>query len=97
MMWNTKYGMHSRMRSSGSESNMPIDEEEAIVIADRYISKAGIGEYVTDEAERFYGYYTIHTVDEDGNIAGMLSVNGFSGDVWYHNWHGVFIGMEEYH
>ena len=43
-----------------------------------------------------YGYYTIHTVDKDGNILGMLSVNGFSGDVWYHSWHGVFIDMQEY-
>jgi hypothetical protein len=97
MMWNQKYGMHSRMRSSGSESNMPIDEEEAIEIAGRYLAKSGINEYVGDEAEEFYGYYTVHTIDEDGNIAGMLSVNGLSGDVWYHNWHGVFIDMEEYH
>ena len=97
MMWNTKYGMHSRMRSSGSGLNMPVDEEEAIDIADKYLSRSGIDEYVADEAEKFYGYYTVHTVDEDGNIAGMLSVNGFSGDVWYHSWHGVFIDMKEYH
>jgi hypothetical protein len=97
MMWNTKYGMHSRMRSPGSGLDMPVDKEEAIEIADRYLSRSGIDEYVTDEAEMFYGYYTIHTTDEDGNIAGMLSVNGLTGDVWYHNWHGIFIGMEEYH
>lgn len=22
---------------------------------------------------------------------GMLSVNGYSGDIWYHTWHGMFI------
>lgn len=97
MMWNTKYGMHSRMNSSDITNDMPVDAEKAIEISDRYLAKSGINEYIGDEAEIFYGYYTIHTTDEDGNIAGMLSVNGFSGDVWYHNWHGVFIDMEEYH
>jgi hypothetical protein len=28
----------------------------------------------------------------------MLSVNGYSGDVWYHTWHGMFISeAEEFH
>jgi len=25
----------------------------------------------------------------------MLSVNGYSGQVWYHNWHGQFVDMLE--
>ncbi len=25
----------------------------------------------------------------------MLSVNGYSGEVWYHNWHGPFVAMDE--
>ena len=33
---------------------------------------------------------------EKGEIFGMLSINGYSGDVWYHSWHGDFISMEEY-
>ena len=32
---------------------------------------------------------------KDGQVFGMLSVNGYSGEVWYHNWHGAFIEMEE--
>ena len=36
-------------------------------------------------------------ITEDGGIAGMLSVNGYTGDVWYHNWHGIFIDMTEEH
>jgi hypothetical protein len=27
----------------------------------------------------------------DGVVHGMLSVNGYTGQVWYHSWHGQFI------
>jgi len=26
----------------------------------------------------------------------MLSVNGYTGAVWYHTWHGSFLGMKEH-
>jgi hypothetical protein len=32
---------------------------------------------------------------KDGRIDGMLSVNGSTGAVWYHNWHGAFIAGTE--
>ncbi len=96
MMWNLKYGMHSRMKSTDA-AVMPIDEEKAIEIAESYLAKSDFNEYVAGEAKRFYGYYTMHTIDKNGNILGMLSVNGFSGAVWYHGWHGVFIDMTEEH
>ena len=47
-------------------------------------------------AWNFYGYYTLHTLKE-GQIEGMLSVNGYTGAVWYHNWHSSFIRMREFH
>lgn len=97
MMWNLKYGMHSRIPLSQNDLDMSISENEAVELAERYLAKIGIGELAGDEVEKFYGYYTIHTLNEDGDIAGMLSVNGFSGDVWYHNWHGIFIDMTEEH
>ena len=96
MMWNLKYGMHAMMDSSDKITDMAIDEEKALDLAKSYLSNAKINEYAGDEAEKFYGYYTIHTTDKDGNITGMLSVNGFNGEAWYHNWHGIFIKMEEY-
>ncbi len=46
------------------------------------------------EPDRFYGYYTLHTL-RDGEIEGMLSVNGYTGEVWYHAWHGPFIQIQE--
>ena len=45
-------------------------------------------------ADEFYGYYTLD-VKKDGMVLGMISVNAFSGQVWYHTWHGGFIGMQE--
>ncbi len=97
MMWNLKYGMHSQNPSSKGDIDMDISEDQAVDLAEKYLAKTNTGELAGDEVEKFYGYYTIHTLTEEGDIAGMLSVNGFSGDVWYHNWHGIFIDMEEEH
>jgi len=95
MMWNQKYGM---MYSGfgGNQYNMTIDEQKAIELANSYLAKVSLNEFAGDEGQKFYGYYTIDTVNKDGNVVGMLSVNGFTGQVWYHNWHGTFIEMKEY-
>jgi hypothetical protein len=44
----------------------------------------------TDEAITFPGYYTLDVVKE-GKPMGMLSVNAYTGQVWYHTWHGAFL------
>ncbi|MGM0365929.1 MAG: hypothetical protein ACQEP5_05280 [Actinomycetota bacterium] len=95
MMWNLKYGMHRRTPMSRSGLEMEISEEEAVELANSFLERKAAGE-TAQEAEKYYGYYTIHTVTDSGQIAGMLSVNGYTGDVWYHNWHGVFVDMVEY-
>lgn len=95
MMWNLKYGMHSRMSLSRSSTNMPIEEDEALDIAGKYLAKLNTGESAGSDIVKFYGYYTIHTEAENGEVSGMLSINGFTGQVWYHNWHGAFIDMIE--
>ena len=94
MMWNQKYGMHSGF--SGSQDNMTIDEQKAIELAKSYLAGISQNEFAGDEGQKFYGYYTLDTVDKDGTNVGMLSVNGFTGQVWYHSWHGTFIEMKEY-
>ncbi|MHB1276145.1 MAG: hypothetical protein ACYC0D_09680 [Candidatus Humimicrobiaceae bacterium] len=96
MMWNQKYGMHSIFGSNQFDNNMKIDKAKAIKIANSYLAKISQNEFAEDEAVKFYGYYTTDTVNKDGAIVGMLSVNGFTGQVWYHNWHGTFIEMKEY-
>jgi hypothetical protein len=109
MMWNQKYGMMgSGMMGSGMmdgfynngatagefDAEMAISAEEALEIAQEYLNQAYPGIDVSDEITQFYGYYTIDT-ESDGEIAGMLSVNGFSGQVFPHVWHGEFIEMVE--
>ncbi|MHB1376660.1 MAG: hypothetical protein ACYCXB_04445 [Candidatus Humimicrobiaceae bacterium] len=97
MMWNQKYGMmHSIIGSNQFENNMKIDEAKAIKIANNYLAKLSKNEFAENESVKFYGYYTIDTVNKDGAVVGMLSVNGFNGQVWYHSWHGTFIEMKEY-
>lgn len=97
MMWNLKYGMHSQIPLSQNDIDMDIGKDDARGLAERYLARTNTGEIAGDEVEKFYGYYTIHTLNDDGSIAGMLSVNGFTGDVWYHNWHVLFTGMTEEH
>ncbi len=97
MMWNTKYGRHGMMGGSqGSYSaQMSIDQDEAITIAQQFLDSS-YPEAVAEDPHRFYGYYTIHTTRDRG-ILGMLSVNGYNGEVWYHDWHGGYIQSLEMH
>ena len=96
MMWNLKYGhMRGGMMGSGlnsSEAEMPISGEESISIANEYLSTNGSDLTADGHPDSFYGYYTIHTV-KNGDVYGMLSVNGYDGEVYLHTWHGDFIEM----
>lgn len=64
-----------------------ITKEDAIKAANEYLAANMPGTSVGNEAHAFYGYYTLHVM-KDGQTVGMLSVNGITGNVWYHNWHG---------
>ncbi len=89
MMWNTRYGhMNWNVPAQGT-----VTEEQALESAQGYLDKALPGTRA-DEADAFYGYYTIHVLKDD-KIYGMLSVNSNTGAVWYHNWHGEFVKMME--
>jgi len=85
MMWNTKYGMmsHSQM------TEMTITPKKALEIAQKFLNGAYLGTKA-DETVAYYGYYTIMTT-LDRQHYGMLSINGVSGEIWYHTWHGMFI------
>ncbi len=98
MMWNTKYSMMSNMMGGyyreQATANMSVTPAQAEALAQKWlgVNLPGVG---VEEPDIFYGYYTLHTL-KDGLAAGMLSVNGYTGAVWYHNWHGSFIRMEEF-
>jgi len=105
MMWNTKYGMMDGMGMGGMMGayrrrgapigNMSVTPDQAEKIATEFL-KSYLPGVTTEEPDVFYGYYTIHVL-KDGQVYGMLSVNGYTGQVWYHNWHGAFIAMKELH
>ncbi len=91
MMWNTKYGMMNGMmgRPRAPTANMSVTVDQARVYAQQYLNTYYPGTTV-GEIKPFYGYYHV-MVEFNGRPYGMLSVNGYTGQVWYHTWHGTFI------
>jgi len=75
-------------------AEMTITEEQAIQAAQSYLDQYLSGTTVADHATAFYGYYTLDFA-KDGKVTGMLSVNGFSGQAFVHNWHGTFVEESE--
>ncbi|MCJ7619664.1 MAG: hypothetical protein MUP64_05540, partial [Anaerolineae bacterium] len=77
MMWNTKYGMHSgsgwggmmggMMGGFGTQrpsADMSVSTEQALENAQRYLDAYAPGKKAADEADGFYGYYTIHVLSD---------------------------------
>lgn len=106
MMWNTKYGMMGGAgmpgmmgggppfgfrRSTGAAS---VSSDQANQIAQSWLDRQSSGN-LAGTPDAFYGYYTFH-FQRNGRIAGMLSVNGYTGQVWYHSWHGGFIQARDF-
>ena len=85
-------GMMGGTTESALSPDMPVDEAQAIELAQKYLDTARPGTTADEEADAFYGYYTLHVLN-DGQVTGMLSVNGYTGQVWYHTWHGAFVDM----
>lgn len=101
MMWNTKYGHMGGMmgglmggRWGQPGGTMTVTPEQAKQKAQQWLHTYLPGTTVAEDADPFYGYYTIHVL-KNGQVYGMLSVNGYSGQVWYHTWHGDFVGLRE--
>ena len=67
----------------------PITKDRARQIAAQSLQSAIPGA-LPDEGTAFYGYFTFD-VDRNGRTVGMLSVNAYTGQVWYHTWHGTFV------
>ena len=106
MMWNQKYGSVSHGLMMGGRfaqqdvlpaevsADMPLTEEQAREKAQAFLDTHQEGAQLAAEGTTFYGYYTFD-YEIDGKPAGMLSVNGFSGAVFPHLWHGTFIEEAE--
>jgi hypothetical protein len=74
----------------GTGSAMTVTPEQARQYAQTWLDANQPGTTAAEDPSTFYGYYTMD-FERDGQPAGMLSVNGFTGAVWYHTWHGAFI------
>lgn len=106
MMWNTRYSRMGGMTlapgasagvggwESRQAGSMSVTPERAREITQQWLDQNLPGTSAAEDADAFYGYYTIHVLRES-QVFGMLSVNGYNGEVWYHTWHGDFINMEE--
>jgi hypothetical protein len=93
MMWNTKYGMMRAGILGGifgaPTTTMTVTATQATANAQQYLNTYLPGT-TTGDVNTFYGYYTIEVLN-GGTTYGMMSVNGYSGQVWVHTWHGTFI------
>ncbi len=85
-------GMMGGAAAPDVSAHMPVSEEQALQTAQTHLDTTLPGVKVEDEADAFYGYYTID-IQRDGKIVGMLSVNGYNSQVFLHTWHGDFIEM----
>jgi len=83
----------SDINFEGNTISLETAKEAAQTYLDEYIDQ---NYQVSDDVHEFYGYYTFH-IDEAGNTVGMLSVNGLTGEVWYHTWHGTLTEVIEGH
>ena len=109
MMWNQKYGgmmnsmtdgmpghMNRRDRKK-TEPTFTVTPEAATSAANQFLRERFRRALVVDAApDVFFGYYSFDVNDAaTGAKYGMLSVNGSSGQIWYHTWHGNFVQGKE--
>ncbi len=95
--WNAKYSPMARMVGGWftPRAQNTVTPAQAKDKAQQYLDTYLTGAKVADDANAFYGYYTLD-VARDGKTFGMLSVNGTTGVVWYHTWHGTFVNEKEF-
>jgi hypothetical protein len=92
MMMSMMMGAGLWQPAAADAAEMPVTVQQAHEYAQAYLDTVLPGTQAEDGADTFYGYYTRHIL-RDGQIIGMLSVNGYSGQVWLHHWHGDYITM----
>ena len=74
-------------------SSDQVSEAQARVNANQFLAGYLPGATVGN-GDVFYGYYHFDVM-QGGRQVGMLSVNAATGQVWYHTWHGEFLGKRE--
>lgn len=75
-------------------ADMPVTADQALKDAQAFLDQYRSGTQAATDPVKFYGYYTFDFT-RDGTVEGMLSVNGYTGQVFLHTWHGKFIEEAE--
>ncbi|MEW6212797.1 MAG: hypothetical protein AB1631_31010 [Acidobacteriota bacterium] len=104
MMWNARYGRMMDQMADGmmggrpkrkKNPDMSVTPEAAAAAANQFLrERFGPSRQlvVASPPDTFYGFYTFDVNDfVTGMRYAMLSVDGSSGQVWYHTWHGNYI------
>jgi hypothetical protein len=94
-VWNLKYGLDiPRQQSSGATDNT-LAEDAARQAAQQALDGVQPGATLNTGGYSFYGYY-VFEYSINGQTAGMLGVNGLTGQVWsYDRWFGSFLSEKE--
>lgn len=88
-------GFGTALDPADIDEDMPVSPEEAVEAAQAYLDDALPGAEADEHADPFYGYYTLHVLQDEA-VVGMLSVNGYTAQVFPHTWHGDFVEMSEH-
>ncbi len=101
MMWNTKYAVNGGHMMGPSwwpgtpTTQMPVSPDQAKQLAQSFLNAYLPGTTMGADIDTFYGFYDLYVL-KDGQIFGMLSVDGYNGMVWYCTWHGPFTAMKQF-
>ncbi len=87
------YGWNGTVPSQPA-GTMTVGSAQAVTAAQTYLDANQPGTTAAADPMQFYGYYTLDFT-RDGKVAGMLSVNGYTGQVFLHTWHGTFVEEAE--
>ncbi len=82
-------GMMNWLRGTPTAA-MPITLSQAQTNAQQYLNTYS-PETTVGAATTYYGYYTMQVIGSNGNIVGVLGVNGFTGQVMDYTWCGTFM------
>ncbi len=85
---------YQNQTSADVAAEMTVTPKQAVEYAQQYLDSNYAGATAATDPMQFYGYYTLD-FEQDGKIVGMLSVNGYNGQIFLHTWHGTFIEETE--
>ena len=84
------------LRREEPSADIPVSAAKALRSGRDCLRAHMPGTQTGEERDGSCGYRPTHVLG-DGQIEGTLSVGGYSGEVWYHDWHGQYLGMLEAH